>query len=80
MASVKFQKGSKEWAMFQEYWRICQAYWIPEPNNDDYWKNLFDDVNGFHNKYKDIPLSQHIALGFLDAINELTKKGKANDN
>ncbi len=50
MAEVKFLKGSEEWMLFMDYWRLCQKYWEPE-DNDDYWYSLIDAVKGFHKKY-----------------------------
>ena len=35
MASTIFPKGSDEWMMFQDFYKICQRYWLPEDFNDE---------------------------------------------
>lgn len=75
MASVKFEKGSSEWYMFQEYWKLCQKFWIPE-DNDEYWEEVVKETNDFYEKYKDINLGKEIALAFLKSIDNQCKKNK----
>jgi hypothetical protein len=38
MAAKKFLKGSEEWMMFMDFWKLCQDFWEPE-DNQDYWQN-----------------------------------------
>lgn len=75
MASVKFEKDSHEWHMFQDYWKLCQKFWVPE-NNDEYWKAIVRETDDFYEKYKDITLSKKIALAFVDAVDEKLKTMK----
>lgn len=63
MASVKFQRESDEWHMFQDFWRICQDYWNPE-KADEYWESVTDSVKKFYEKYK-IPLSKQLGLALM---------------
>lgn len=49
MASKKFGKGSPEWNMFQDYWKLCQEFWIPE-DTDEYWEQFIDSGNNFLEK------------------------------
>lgn len=66
MSAVKFDKKSVEWQMFVDYWNICQEYWIP-CDNDEYWQGLLDIMNVFMEKYKNVPLSQKLALAFIES-------------
>ena len=41
----KFSRQSEEWAMFTDFWALCQKIWIPE-KTDEYWeqaKTLADE-------------------------------------
>lgn len=51
MAEVKFEKGSKEWEMFMDFWKMCQKHWIPD-ETEEYWIALSNDINDFYKKYK----------------------------
>lgn len=67
MAAKKFLKGSEEWMMFMDFWKLCQDYWEPE-NSQEYWKNMSESVVSFGNKYQSIPLARIIAMGFMDSV------------
>lgn len=73
MASVKFEKGSREWYMFQDYWRLCQKFWIME-NNDKYWDDVVDESGDFIEKYKDIDLAKGLACAFVDILDSQNKE------
>ena len=64
MAEHKFPKGSPEWLMFQDYYKLCQKYWVAEEDYD-YWRSLADDAGDFHRKYKEVPLALHLYLAFI---------------
>ena len=75
MAEIKFQKGSEEWLMFQDYYKIIQKYYIPE-SNDSYWDSVVEEMEGFCKKYNQVPLARKIAMAFLKTMEEELKKGK----
>lgn len=75
MAEVKFQKGSDEWTLFQDYYRLIQKYYIPE-SNDSYWDDVVEEMDGFCKKYQQVPLARKIAMAFLKTMEEELKKGK----
>lgn len=66
---TKFQKGSKEWNMFTDYWSMCQKFWITEDNNE-YWDSLVEDSGSFYRKYKDVPLASKLVLSFVQTIED----------
>ncbi|WP_304841260.1 hypothetical protein [Phocaeicola sartorii] len=73
MASVKFEKGSREWYMFQDYWKLCQKFWIPE-DNDEYWESVVSETNDFYEKYKDVMLTKWITLELINCLEKKSKK------
>lgn len=64
MAEHKFPKGSPEWLMFQDYYKLCQKYWVAE-NADVYWKGIVADAGDFLKKYKEVPLAEGLYLAFV---------------
>lgn len=69
MAAVKFFKGSEEWLMFMDFWKLCQEYWEPE-RNDTYWEALVKDTDKFYEKYKNFPLAKRLAEILVDTLEE----------
>lgn len=74
MAGKKIAKGSEEWQMFQDFWKLAQDLWIPE-DTEEYWQEVMNRTNEFHEKYK-TPYAKHFAVGFLNALDEVSRKGK----
>lgn len=74
MAEVKFNKGSVEWQMFTEFWKICQKYWEVE-ETDDYWKALHDDAIAFGKKY-DTEFAENIMIAFMNTQDSTLKKSR----
>lgn len=72
MAEQKFQKGSEEWVMFNDFWKMCQSFWMPE-DNDTYWKKLHDAAQEFgkHSRF-----ARFLALGFISEMEQKLKDGK----
>ena len=73
MASKKFNKGSEEWMMFNDFWNLCQKYWIAE-DTDEYWESVISSTNGCCKKYDHILLSRRLALAFIDAMEDVFKE------
>ena len=44
MAEVKFSKGSEEFVLFGEFYKLCQKHWKPE-ENQKYWDDLKEAVD-----------------------------------
>lgn len=69
MAAVKFLKGSEEWMMFMDFWKLCQDHWKPE-RNDAYWERVTSETTQFFDKYKDFPLAKRLAESLVDTLEE----------
>lgn len=72
MASVKFIQGSEEWQMFQDFWRLCQAVWIPEEASE-YWEDALGKADNFWQKYN-TEFSKALARVL---VNELDRRYKS---
>ena len=72
----KIAKGTKEWQLFVDFWNMCQEYWIPE-ENDDYWNNIVKATGELSKKYSGNILAQKLCLAFVEAQDEIFKKGSA---
>lgn len=53
MARYSFKKGSKEWNMMGDFFRICENFWIPpsEEESDEYWDEFIKVSEEFSEKY-----------------------------
>lgn len=67
MASKGFEKGSPEWYMFKDFWRLAQEFYTPE-ESDEYWKNFIDAADVFYEKHKNIPLAKELALALASTL------------
>lgn len=73
MAEQKFVKGSEEWQMFNDYWKLCQHYWKPE-EKDEYWKSLIADIDNFCRKYGNEIFPRKISLAFVETLEARSKE------
>lgn len=46
MAGKKIVKGSEEWQMFQDFWKLAQEIWEPE-DTDEYWQEVIGKTDEF---------------------------------
>ena len=67
--AVKFEKGSKEWRMFNEFWKLCQKFWIVE-DDDAYWQEFISDMNDFYKKYDKSILAKGLGLALANLLDE----------
>ncbi len=74
MAGVEFQKGSPEWYMFKDYWRLCQKFWFPE-DGEDYWDMVNREISGFMKKHEDVLMSRELALVLNDFLDHRWRHG-----
>lgn len=73
MAAKKFLKGSEEWMMFMDFWKLCQDFWEPE-DNQEYWKNSSESIMSFARKYESMIFAKIIALAFMDYLENKAKQ------
>ena len=73
MAAKKFLKGSEEWMMFMDFWKLCQDYWEPE-ESQEYWENASESIMSFGRKYESMIFARIIALAFMDYLENKAKQ------
>ena len=66
MGSVKLLKGSEEFEMFQDYWKMMQSVWSVE-NTKEYWEKVVEDTDRFYRKYQ-TEFSKELATGTCKRI------------
>ncbi len=77
MASKRFGKGTPEREMFQDFWRLCQGYWVIE-DNGGYWDQAKKAANSFYEKNKatDMVFAREIAIAFIETLNKKHRKSQ----
>lgn len=71
MAGKKIVKGSEEWQMFQDFWKLAQEIWEPEDTNE-YWQEVIGKTDEFYRKYK-TPYAREFAIGITNALDRVHK-------
>lgn len=71
MGTVKLQKGTEEFEMFRDYWKMLEENWGVE-DSEAYWNKVIEDTDAFYRKYE-TEFSKELALAL---INELERKAK----
>lgn len=71
MSAIKLQKGTEEFEMFRDYWKMLEGNWGIE-DSEAYWNKVIEDTDAFYRKYE-TEFSKELALAL---INELERKAK----
>ena len=71
MSAIKLQKGTEEFEMFRDYWKMLEENWGVE-DSEAYWNKVIEDTKAFYGRYK-TEFSKELALTL---INELERKAK----
>ena len=66
MASKKFEKGSEEWMMFQDFYALTQELWISD-NTREYFDCVAEKIQAFAEKYNH-RFATELALALNDYI------------
>lgn len=65
----KIEKGTEEFVMFSDFYKIIQDYYIVE-NSDKFFEEVKEKMDEFHKKYQNIPIAKHLAIAILDNLAE----------
>lgn len=68
-----FGKGSEEWQMFTDYWKLCQGLWNPE-QTDKYWEEVIRQTDLFYKKYK-TPFAKGLVVALAEELDRRSRKG-----
>ena len=72
MASKRFDKDSEEFKFFADFWKMVQAYYVPE-DSDEYWDSLLSASALMGKKYQG-KLYKCMIQGFLDYAEAMNKE------
>lgn len=76
MAEYRFNKGTSERAMFNDYWELCQKFYEPE-DKDEYWQELVDAIDEFDRKYqRNCSLAIYICSAYVTFLEEKFREGR----
>lgn len=75
MASVKFEKGSKEFQLFGDFWTFVQKFYIPEESSE-YWDDLMDCADQLSKKYQDDDCYELARELFINICGFMARKHK----
>jgi len=80
---VKFEKGSREWNFFAEFYKLVQKYYIVEPDTgagyECYWKPLLEDFAKLGREYKDCGLLSKLCYSYVEACERILNERKNNN-
>lgn len=78
MAGKKIVKGSEEWQMFQDFWKLAQEIWEPE-DTDEYWEAVDKKTKVFYEKYHTL-YARGFAIGIINALDSVYKERKKTEH
>ena len=59
-------KGTTAFEMYGNYFKICQEFWICEPDNEEYWEKLYKAMDWFMTRYREEPYADRMIMSFLE--------------
>ena len=74
MASVKNKDIPEEYEFFGELFNFRKKYYIPEPDNDEYWHNLVEEANELVRKHNHNNFLEGMILLCVDDIEKRENK------
>lgn len=69
MAKHEIEKGSKEFQMFQDFWRLYQTIYEPEYTKE-YTDYFCKCCNAFCEKYKDVPMARELTRSVAIVVSD----------
>lgn len=76
MGSKRFEDGTKERQMFQDFWQLCQKFWAVE-GRDAYWEEALAETKKFSDKYRGDAFAEEVSVAFLRSLERRQEEGKA---
>lgn len=74
MGTVKLQKGTEEFEMFRDYWKMLEENWGVE-DSEVYWNKVIEDTDAFYRTYK-TEFSKELALALTAELERRAKNEK----
>ena len=73
MAYKKIAKGTDEWDLFQDLFRLSEKY-LEVEDNEAYWTALTEDVNEFINSHENKALAKEFGLSLLAYLDNVRQQ------
>lgn len=70
-----FGKGSEEWKMFADFYKLCEKFWTPPSTEDKaWWDEMWSATIEFKNKYCDdkSKFAEELIMALHDRLKSLT--------
>lgn len=74
MGTVKLQKGTEEFEMFRDYWKMLEENWDVK-DSEVYWNKVIEDTDAFYRTYK-TEFSKELALALTAELERRAKNEK----
>lgn len=74
MSAIKLQKGTEEFEMFRDYWKMLEENWGVE-DSEAYWNKVIEDTDAFYRKYE-TEFSKELALALINELERRTKNAE----
>lgn len=71
-AEQRFVKGTEEYELFNDFWKLCQSFWVPE-DTDEWRKELHNALEKFS---KNGAFAEYLVVAFLREVERKYKEGK----
>lgn len=68
-------KESEDFKAFGMIWKLYQAYYIPE-QNDEYWEKLINDGNKLVKQFPNTPIVRAFVSAFINTLEREMKDGR----
>lgn len=71
MPKKKFEKGSREFKFFADFWQFVQDHYIVD-DSDDYWDSILDNGDQLMRKYPE-PFFRAMISSFINCAEKINK-------
>lgn len=61
----RFEKNSREFEMFGEFYKLCQKHWIND-GTDMYYGGLVADCEDFCDRFAEVAFAKHLVMALLN--------------
>lgn len=72
MGFMKLGKETKEFQMFEDYWKMLQEHWVVE-DQDSYWEEVMSSGKAFSEKYKS-EFAKELMFAFFSQLERKSKE------
>ena len=73
MASVESKDIPEIKDFMAAFWQLVKRYWIPEPDNDEYWEGWLRESSEMYKKYDD-PFARGMLMEFGDYLDKKAER------